>query len=495
VSGEATRRQEDRRFWIMIAVVEALVLLVAFRSPLLAAALAAAVGVFALMALVVGTRRGTLVIGGFLVAVIIVLPGDLALQYRLPVAGGGIFIVDFLLALVIASMVIFVLVQGRLKMARSPLSLPILLFLGWVMVAAAIGHQRGNDLKLIVQDARALSYYVLFFFAVILIAERRTILWFLMLLGLCVPVVFAMGVVFAAQGQGMALDYVEVGVSRFPAPDDLFLMSSVMAASFIVVWTSSSRRPKWLWGLLVISLLGLVLSFVRGNWVAFVASLFYLLLVLRVRERMRLVAGGLVLACLLTAGMAVVRPALLQSVVSRALAVTAVQDRNVQWRLIENKAVKRQIKQSPIFGNGLGKDYLFDWSRYGVAPYYKSYIHNDYYWFVHRLGLIGLALFLWLAGAYLVPWMRYRPALPRDDPWLLGLVYGGRAMFVALLVNSVTSPRLSAKLSVTVLALVMGMSEVALGLLRERAAAAAEAPGPEAAVAAEAATSEASGSG
>ncbi len=488
MSGEATSRQDDRRFWILVAAVEVVVLLAAFRSPLVAAALAGGVGVLALLSLLVGTRRGTLLIGGFLIVVTIVLPEDLALQYRLPVAGGGIFIVDFLLALLLASVVVFVLVQGRLQMVKSPLGLPMLLLLGWVVVAALIGYQRGNELKLILQDARSLSYYALFFFAVILVTDRRTILSFLRLLAVCVPVVFALGVIFAAQGQGMAVDYVEAGVSRFPAPDDVFLMSSAMVASFLVVWASSRRRPRWLWSLLVISLLGLVLSFVRGNWVAFVASLFYLLLVLRVRERMRLVAGVLVLACLLTAGMAIVRPALLRSVVSRALAVTAVQDRNVQWRLIENKAVGQQIKQSPLLGNGLGKDYLFDWSRYGVAPYYKTYIHNDYYWFVHRLGIVGLGLFLWLAIAYLVPWMRYRQTLPRDDPWLVGLVYGGRAMFVALLVNSVTSPRLSAKLSVTVLALVMGMSEVALGLLRQRSAA-------EAALAAGTPTEEASGSG
>jgi hypothetical protein len=488
VSGEATSRKEDRRFWILVAAVEVVVLLAALRSPLIAVALAAGVGVLALLALLIGTRRGTLLIGAFLIVVTIILPGDLALQYRLPIGGGGIFIVDFLLALLTASVAVYVLVQGRLQMVKSPLSLPMLLFLGWVVVAALIGSQRGNDLKLILQDARALSYYLLFFFAVILITDRRTILRFLKLLAVCVPVVFALGAFYAAQGQGKALEYVEAGVSRFPAPDEVFLISSVMAASFLVVWTSSHRRPKWLWGLLVISLLGLVLSFVRGNWVAFAASLFYLLLVLRVRERMRLVAGILVVGCLLTAGMAVVRPALLGSVVTRALAVTAVNDRNVQWRFIEDKAVGEQIKQHPIFGNGLGKDYLFDWSRYGVAPYYKTYVHNDYYWLVDRLGIIGLGLYLWLAIAYLVPWMRYRQTLPQDDPWLLGLVYGGRAMFFALLVNSITSPRLSAKLAVTVLALVMGMSEAALGLLRERAAsAAAEAPGS--------ATSEASGSG
>lgn len=488
MSGVATRRQDERRFWILVAAVEAVVLLAAFRSPPLAAALAAGVGVLALLSLLLGTRRGTLLIGGFLVAVTIVLPGGLALQYRLPVAGGGIFIVDFLLALLLCSLILFALTQRGLRVVESPLRVPIMLLLGWVVVAALIGYLRGNELKLILQDARSLAYYVMFFFAVLLVTDRRTVLAFLRLLGVCVPIVFALGVVFAAQGQGMALNYVEPGVSRFPAPDDVFLMSSVMSATFLAVWPVGRARPKWLWAFLVVSLLGLLLSFVRGNWVAFAAAILYLLLVLRVRERMRLIAGVVILAALLTVGMAVARPAILRSVVSRALAVTAVEDRNVQWRLIENRAVGRQIEQSPWVGNGLGKEYLFDWSRYGVAPYFKTYIHNDYYWFAHRLGIIGLGLFLWLVIAYLVPWMRLRATLPRDDPWLLGLVYGGRAMFVSLLVVSVTSPRLSAKLSVTVLALVMGLSEVALGLLRQRSAA-------EAALAAGTPTEEASGSG
>jgi hypothetical protein len=80
-----------------------------------------------------------------------------------------------------------------------------------------------------------------------------------------------------------------------------------------------------------------------------------------------------------------------------------------------------------------------------------------------------MGLFVWLALAFLLPWMRARATLPTDDPWLLGLVYGGRVLFVSLLVVSITSPRLSDRLSVTVLGLVMGLSEVALSLLKARA--------------------------
>ncbi len=475
--GRLAHRRDDVLVWGFVAAVELVVVLAAFRSPGLAAALAAAVGILALLSLVIGSRRGTLLIGGVLVAVTIVLPGDLALQYRLPVGGGGIFIVDFLLALLLASLALYVLAQReRPPMIESPVRLPVGLFLGWVLVAALIGMMSGNEAKLVLQDARSLAYYVLFFAVVILATDRRSVIAFMRLLAVCVPIVFALGIVFAALGQGMALDYVEPGVSRFPAPDDVFLMSSVMTLTFIAVWPSGRTRPRWLWLLLLVSLLGLVLSLVRGNWVAFAVSVVYLLLVLRVRERVRLVVVSLVLAALFAAGLAVAQPAVFRSVISRALAVTAVEDRNVQWRLIENRAVGEQIAQRPWVGNGLGKEYLFDWSRYGVAPYRKTYIHNDYYYFVHRLGVVGFALFIWVAFAYLVPWMRARATLPRDDPWLLGLVYGGRAMFVALLTVSVTSPRLSGKLSVTVLAVVMGLSEAALVILRERASAELEEP-------------------
>jgi len=464
----APSRYLDVWFWIFIVAVEALVLLLALRSPVLGAAFAGAVGVLAILARRIGTRHGTLWYGAILVAVVIILPGDLALRYRIPVGGGGIFIIDVLLALLVTSAVVVILEEGRFEVVQSPVSLPLFLFLGWTFVAAGIGWTGGNDPKLILQDGRSLWYYMLFFFAVAFITDRRHVLVFLRLLAVCMLVAFLMGVVFAAQGKGMALGYVEPGVSRFPAPDGVFLMGSVLVTTFMVMWPAGRPRPKWMWVLLLVALLGLLLSFVRGNWVAYCASLVYLFLMLRTRQRARLLAGSVVVALVLTAGLALMKPALLSSLVSRALAVTAVEDRNVQWRLIENRAVGAQIADHPLLGNGLGTEYVFDFSRYGVKPYRKSFVHNSYYSFLQRLGIAGTALFVWWAVAFLVPWMRRRSALPTDDPWLLGIVYGGRAMAVAVLVVSITAPHLGAKTSAAVLALVMGMSEVALAILDQR---------------------------
>jgi len=469
VNDIAASRGGERAFWLLIVLIELAVAVVAFKSPLLAAVFALGVGSLAALSPALGTRRAAIVIGALLVATMLILPGDIALKYRIPIGGGGVYIVDILLALLVASMIAYVVMGRSWSMVQSPVSLPMLLYLCWMCAEVVNGYVRGNDPKLILQDVRSMAYYSAFFFAIMMVTDRRLVLAFLRLLGVCVPIVFLTGCYYSAMGQGMTLEYVEPGVSRFPASDDVFLMSSVMTAAFIGVWPAGRRRPKWLWALLLISATGLILSFVRGDWVACGVALIYLLIMLRARERLRLIRVALVVGMLLMVGIAMARPAIVQSVISRTLALTAVEDRNVQWRLIENRAVHEQIKQSPIIGNGLGKEYLFDWSRYGVKPYYKTYIHNDYYWFVHRLGFVGLGLFIWLALAYLLPWMRYRASLPRDDPWLAGLVYGGRAMCVALLVVSVTSPRLSAKQASMVLALVMGLSEVALMLVKRRA--------------------------
>jgi O-antigen ligase len=283
---------------------------------------------------------------------------------------------------------------------------------------------------------------------------------------------------YAALGQGMVLEFVEPGVSRFPAPDDVFLIASILLTTFVVVWPAGRKRPLVLWALLGVALLGLVLSFVRGNWVAFAVGAAYLLVIVRAGERLRLVATLVVAAALLAGGLAVVKPALLDSVATRALAITNTGDPNVQYRLIENRAAAAQIARHPVLGNGLGKDYLFDFSQYGVTPIYKSYIHNNYYWFTQRLGFIGLALFIWTAAAFLLPWLRYRALLDRGDPWITGLIIGSRAMIVVLLAVSITSPRLNSKTSIAIAAVTMGMAEVALGMVRERRTERSLAPGP-----------------
>ena len=120
-------------------------------------------------------------------------------------------------------------------------------------------------------------------------------------------------------------------------------------------------------------------------------------------------------------------------------------------------------------GNGLGKSYIFDFSQYGVTPFAKVYIHNNYLWFAQRMGLIGLGLFVWMMAAFLFSWHRLRRYFAGGDPWLVGLVVGSRVMIVSLLVISISSPQFNVKGQTAVIGVIMGLAEMAGALLREPA--------------------------
>jgi len=112
VNDIAASRGGERAFWLLIVLIELAVAVVAFKSPLLAAVFALGVGSLAALSPALGTRRAAIVIGALLVATMLILPGDIALKYRIPIGGGGVYIVDILLALLVASMIAYV-VMGR----------------------------------------------------------------------------------------------------------------------------------------------------------------------------------------------------------------------------------------------------------------------------------------------------------------------------------------------------------------------------------------------
>jgi len=455
-------------FWGAALFVLALVALVAIRSDTLAVAFVAGLGLIVIVGMMLGSRDGSLALMALFLLVCLDLPGDWALRYRLAVGGGGIFISDVLIGLLVAGAAFAILAAPKVRLTRSPVTLPLVLFTLWVAVTAVTGLARGNDLKYVLADVRALGYYMVFFWVIVFVRTRRDVMVLLKVLGTCLVAGFVIGAVGYATGQGTPTAYVEAGISRFPAPADFFVASTMLLVTWAVVWHQGRRRPWVLWLLLGISLLGLMLSLVRGDWVASVAGLLYLFLIMRPRKRVRLVAGIVVVGGLLIIGTATVNVAVLQSVVMRTLAITNFQDKNVQYRLIENSAVVRQFAAHPVEGNGLGTGYLFDFSRYGVAPFVKYFIHNNYLWFLQRMGVIGLGLFVWFISAFLLRRHGVGEGDVERDPWLGGLVIGSRVMIVALLVASITSPQFNTKENVAAIALVMGLAEVtAVRLLPE----------------------------
>jgi O-antigen ligase len=459
----------DVWFAAAVGVIALVTLAIGLLSAELAVLFVVACGMLVLLVTVLGTSRGTLTLAIVLLVVVVVLPEDISLQYRVPLGGGGIFISDLLLGPLVAAWLASLLTRRTVTATRSPVTLPLALFMVWVMVAAFIGYQSGNEFKVVLQDLRSLFYYVLFFWVITSIADRRSILMVLKALAVCVVAGFAVGLLYTAMGKAQSTGFVAAGVSRFPGPNDAFLMGAILLAGWVALWPAGQRRPRVLWLLLSVAVVGLMLSFIRGYWVGFVVGLLYLAILVRTSQRVRLLAGVLIAGSLLAVATAALQPAVFASVISRALAVTAISDRNVQYRFLENQAVERQVRRQPLVGYGLGKTFVPDFQRYGIPLEPKTYIHNNYLWFLQRLGAVGLALFAWFMLAFIFPRGGLASYRSEDDPWLVGLVVGTRALMVALLFVSITSPQFNTMSDVAVISVLMGCAEVARRLLDEKA--------------------------
>lgn len=76
-------------------------------------------------------------------------------------------------------------------------------------------------------------------------------------------------------------------------------------------------------------------------------------------------------------------------------------DSSVLLRLQENYFARQAWSHSPLFGQGIGTVYRPPIGTPGSEPFWLSdgryYIHNNYWRFLVKMGVLGLASFLWLA--------------------------------------------------------------------------------------------------
>ena len=90
------------------------------------------------------------------------------------------------------------------------------------------------------------------------------------------------------------------------------------------------------------------------------------------------------------------------------------EDRSTLYRLEENRYITITGAHHPIFGNGYGKRYKPPVGEYGTfhASLGTLYAHNSYGWLYVKVGVAGVATFLTLIGASVLPALfRHRSSL------------------------------------------------------------------------------------
>lgn len=231
-------------------------------------------------------------------------------------------------------------------------------------------------------------------------------------------------------------------------------------------------------GLLVPSLTVLGLSFSRNHLIGLLAAgLFGVVAIPSIRHASRTIAraaaAGLVVVVLIVAApqlrglpglgfVAVQLDAYSERVVAGLSTDVRSQDYSVRYRADETKALVASISERPLEGHGLGYPYRPLQARY-VDDALRFYGHNLYLWLTVKIGLIGLAIFLWVALVPALSWWRSQ---------------GDRGLTAAAAVIGILAVAIVAPPPFTTIGAAVGLLSRP-AVLRQRASGRAVAPDPD----------------
>jgi len=359
----------------------------------------------------------------------------------------------FLLLCWILKKIRAVIFGTRTHSISSPVTVPMVVFLGWAVMACAVGIAHGHPFRHWGSDLNALMFYALCFVVLDTIKGKRTlaVLFGIMSLSLAVGIFDS----FSSLRMVNTSPGVAIAAPALPKVRNVSLMSlSMLMVALACVTHCTGWHRKIFYGALTFLFAAmLAISFARSIWIAAVfgaAFLFFASLAYQKRSFLKMVMAAVIISALYVA-VAFSVPSN-TPLFKTALAIekryesifTAWGETPIVTRGAEFRVAMRKALQYPVIGNGLGTPITYfrydKW--YGVQMWDTSrYIHNAYLYFFLNMGLVGLCAFLWL-GLSLV-WYGMRIYSSVHDEVSKALALGITAAFAASMAASLAGPLFS----------------------------------------------------
>ena len=407
---------------------------------------------------------------------------------------------DILLLSLLGLIVLRWLVNSDFKIVRTPLDRPLLIFYGVTLLSTFIAiFQSSVDVVDARRAIRVLSYYLIFFIVTNLVRELRQLNFLLNSLFLLATVVAAAMIVQFFLGHTVQLlpGYVESlgtqgvvyeDVTRIVPPGWSIILISFVALLCILVLEKT--KPRRLLKFLQCGLLGIALlfTFLRSYWAALIIVLFLLGYIFKGHDRRRLIRWGLVAIFSVAMILLVIfidpgsRAAKLAGASMDRLSTLGRsgtfqgKDSSLNWRKIENRYAFSTIASHPLIGLGMGaryrpRDRRLDQRGASSRSFdFRGFIHNGHLWILLQSGMIGYLSLMWLSLAFLIRGFRYWQSIANDR--MRGVVLGFTLVYLAVLIAAVVNSTFMQWNWVPVIGLIMGINEVILRKVGQKAAAA-----------------------
>ena len=334
-------------------------------------------------------------------------------------------------------------ISKKIVRLKTPLDIPLLLFLIFPVVGAVHGFFVGNSVRLILNELFPILEFTAFFFLTTLIIKDRrqcyTILkviigWLLIMASGGIIFYFFAHSSFAARallvGSGLIVPrlYDFMPVILFPLLIGLYLYPEENKPKSII------QNRIFILCISLIPLLSLLLSFFRSLWIAIIGSLFFkFMLTFRYKRQLKAALGAFLIAIsiFLMIDLFIIPKTTifdyhsLSSVVyERAfnLKEDQVKAYSISARIKNNIFMLAVIYDNPLIGIGLGSDVT------NAAP-------NYYLILACTMGLPALFFAFWMGYIILILALRrFKAASGIDKGWILGIA--GSFVSVAILINS-----------------------------------------------------------
>lgn len=421
---------------------------------------------------------------------ILIATSSIVFEGQMPRVSIGIsfHLSDFFLLGLLGLVFVRSLVEPEFRLVRTPLDLPLLLFVGFTVLSTLIAiFQSSVEAELARRAIRVFSYYFTFFAVTQLIRERRQLNLLLSSVLLIAVVVASAMVAQFILGSSVRLlpGRVEELVTQGSAYDDITRIlapgwSTVMVVFVVVICRLAfEKRSFFAWlnlGLLLLFGLALTLTFLRSYWAAMIGSISFLFFLFRGKERMRFFSVVFVIGLL---------AAIIFSLVSlypdsRAFRLVSAsvdrlrtlgesetfqgQDSSLNWRLIENDYAIASIKEHPLLGLGMATqyrpldfrlDYLnADWS----VTDFRRYIHNGHLQIFMQSGFLGYASFAWLSIVFVSRGFMFWRKIWDDQ--MKSVVLGNLIVYIAILIAATVNPTFMEWRWTPLFGVIFGVNEV-----------------------------------
>ena len=414
----------------------------------------------------------------------------------LPVGPFSLHLQDIILGLLLLLWGLRVTTWPGYARRRTPLSLPLALFLGAIVISAANGivlHQLSANTVL--RRGRCLILWIAFFPVLDLVRDRASLTR--LLIGLWVlSMVLALGVVFRliypsfmpfllpVDVESLRTMGTEItGVSRvfqYRGGTVLYAMIPVTLAMLAFREGLQFWQKTALIGLLILFLNWLLFSFQRSLWLTTMLNGGLLLLLIPGRPRWQLVQALLPLVLLvLLCGILYWHLAphsaerLVYGLVNRFSSLgtdVTHRDDSVTWRIVETKYGMASFLRHPLFGIGIGNEYRppFEreiwWNEFGL----RWFIHNSYLWLAVMMGLVGLVPFLALCFVYVARGLAFWRTIA--DASLRAVYLGLTLGFLGQMISNIAQPTFLDGPPQHIYPVMMALNEVILHITRQERA-------------------------